>query len=48
MPRVILYFILNDSFDEIGTNSVLWELQIGQLRTCDEDLDKDSKSSIPK
>jgi hypothetical protein len=33
---------------EIGINSVLCELQIGQSRTCDDDPDRDSKSLMPK
>lgn len=48
MPLTGLYSILNDSSFEIGNSSVLCELQIGQSRTCDDDPDKDCKSSIPK
>jgi hypothetical protein len=39
---------LNDSPFEIGISSVLCELQIGQLRACDDDPCKDSRSSMPK
>jgi hypothetical protein len=46
LNRVSLF--LNDSPFEIGISSVLCELQIGQLRTCDDDPCKDSRSSMPK
>ena len=39
---------LNDSSVAIVIRLVLCELQIGQLRTCDGDPDKDSRSSMPK
>ena len=44
----MLYSILNDSSVAIGISSVLCELQIGQLRICGDDPDKDSRSSMPK
>ncbi len=42
----LIYIQFSESV-AIGISSVLWELQIGQSRTCDDDPDKDS-SLIPK